>query len=58
MCGENSTGGSSAVRQIKGVKWGCRVTYCRMVGELSSIHYWAHRFVTIYECIDIDLTIA
>ena len=38
MCGENSTGGSSAVRQIKGVEWGCRVTYCRMVGELSNIH--------------------
>ena len=38
MCGENSTGGSSAGRQIKGVGWGrlevvwwgCHVTYCRM----------------------------
>ena len=38
MCGENSTGGSSAVKQIKGVRLGCRVTYCRMVGELSNIH--------------------
>ena len=38
MCGENSTGGSSVVRQIKGVGWGCRVNYCRMVGELSNIH--------------------
>ena len=39
MCGENSTEGSSAVRQIKEVGWECRVTYnCRMVGELSNIH--------------------
>ena len=38
MCGENSMGGSSAVRQIKGVGWGCRLTYCRIVGELSNIH--------------------
>ena len=38
MCGENSTGGSSAGRQIQGVGWGrwevvwwgCHVTYCRM----------------------------
>ena len=38
MCGENSTGGSSAGRQIKGVGWGrlevvwwgCHVTYCSM----------------------------
>ena len=43
MCGETSTGGSSAGRQIKGWgggsgRWCGHVTYCRMVRELCNMH--------------------